>query len=126
MLQKWVGTSEGPRYAAQVAGNAGVNLNAKVSSLSDAQLQQLQMAKVQKESTGLYKLLQSQTAKPAQQQSSISSQQSFSQQSIPQFQNYLTTGKIGTSAEEVKAINAEFGSVAEFKRQAEAYNNSAN
>ena len=60
MLQKWVGTSEGPRYAAQVAGNAGVNLNAKVSSLSDTQLQQLQMAKVQKESPGLYKLLQSQ------------------------------------------------------------------
>lgn len=60
MLQKWVGTSEGPRYADQVAGNAGVSLNAKVSSLSDAQLQQLQMAKVQKESPGLYKLLQSQ------------------------------------------------------------------
>lgn len=42
------------------------------------------------------------------QQYGKSSQQSFSQQSIPQFQNYLTTGKIGTSAEEVKAINAEF------------------
>jgi len=65
MLQKWVGTSEGPRYAAQVAGNAGVNLNAKVSSLSDAQLQQLQMSKVQKESPGLYKLLQSQPKQPA-------------------------------------------------------------
>lgn len=57
MLQKWVGTSEWPNYAKQVAGNAGIDLNTKVSDLSDMELWELQMAKIQKESPWLYNLL---------------------------------------------------------------------
>jgi hypothetical protein len=70
MLQKWVWTAEGPRYAAQVAWNAGVDLNRKVSDLSEEELTQLQNAKIAKESPGLAKLLASPefqaSSKPAQ------------------------------------------------------------
>jgi hypothetical protein len=38
----------------------------------------------------------------------------------------LKTGKIGTNAEELKAISAEFGSIENFKKQAENYNNNPN
>jgi len=57
MLGKWVGTGEALNYAKQVAGNAGVPLNVKVNQLNDQQIQQLQMAKIQKESPWLAKLL---------------------------------------------------------------------
>ena len=60
MLAKWVWTGEWPRYAQQVAGMAGVDVNAKVNQLSDQQLQTLQMAKIQKESPWLAKILQQQ------------------------------------------------------------------
>lgn len=70
MLQKWVWTSEGPRYAAQVAWNAGIDLKRKVSDLSEEELSQLQNAKIAKESPGLAKLLASPefqaSSKPAQ------------------------------------------------------------
>ena len=58
MLSSWVWTSEWPNYAKQVAWMAGVDPNVKVSQLSPQQLQTLQMAKIQKESPGLAKLLQ--------------------------------------------------------------------
>jgi len=48
----------------------------------------------------------------------------FDKASVPQFVNYLQKWKIWTSATEVKLINDEFWSIAEFKRQAELYNNS--
>jgi ribosomal protein S13 len=57
MLQSWVWTSEWPNYAKQVAWTAWVNWNMKVSDLSQSQLESLQMAKIQKESPWLYKLL---------------------------------------------------------------------
>jgi hypothetical protein len=50
----------------------------------------------------------------------------FDKASVPQFVNYLQKGKIGTSATEVATIEEQFGSVEEFKRQAELYNNSPN
>lgn len=58
MLSSWVWTSEWPNYAKQVAWMAGVDPNVRVSQLSPQQLQTLQMAKIQKESPGLAKLLQ--------------------------------------------------------------------
>jgi ribosomal protein S13 len=57
MLAKWVGTSEWPNYAKQVAWNAWIDENAIVSSLSEDQLWKLQMAKINKESPGLGKIL---------------------------------------------------------------------
>lgn len=57
MLSSWVGTPEGQAYAKQVASNAGINLNATVDTLSPAQLDILQISKLQKESPGLYKEL---------------------------------------------------------------------
>jgi len=61
MLAKWVWTGEWPSYAKQVAGMAGVDINAIVNQLSDSQLQTLQMAKIQKESPWLAKILQQQS-----------------------------------------------------------------
>ena len=58
MLSKWVWTGEWANYAKQVAWNAGIDLNAKVNTLDDQQIAQLQMAKIAKESPGLAKLLQ--------------------------------------------------------------------
>lgn len=63
MLQKRVWTANWPAYAKSVAGNAGINLNTKVSDLSQAELEKLQLAKIQRESPWLYKLLQSWGAK---------------------------------------------------------------
>lgn len=60
MLAKRVWTGEWPRYAQQVAWMAGVDVNATVNQLSDEQLQTLQMAKIQKESPWLAKILQQQ------------------------------------------------------------------
>ena len=61
MLASWVWTKEWPNYAKQVAGMAGItDLNQKVSALSPDQLSKLQMAKIQKESPWLAKLLASQ------------------------------------------------------------------
>lgn len=58
MLQKWVGTWEWPNYAKQVAGMAGItDLNQKVGSLSQEQVETLQLAKIKKESPWLHKLL---------------------------------------------------------------------
>lgn len=68
MLAKRVWTGEWPRYAQQVAGMAGVDVNATVNQLSDQQLQTLQMAKIQKESPWLAKILQQQS-KPTNQYS---------------------------------------------------------
>lgn len=64
MLSSWVGTSEWPNYAKQVASMAGVSTNTKVSDLSPEQLSTLQMAKIQKESPWLYKLLTQSTWTP--------------------------------------------------------------
>lgn len=61
MLAKWVWTGEWPRYAQQVAWMAGVDVNSTVNQLSDQQLQTLQMAKIQKESPWLAKILQQQS-----------------------------------------------------------------
>ena len=58
MLSKWVWTGEWENYAKQVAWNAGIDLNAKVNSLNEQQVAQLQMAKIAKESPWLAKLLQ--------------------------------------------------------------------
>lgn len=57
MLQSWVGTSEWPSYAQQVAWNAGIDTGVKVSDLSELELAVLQSAKIQKESPWLYDLL---------------------------------------------------------------------
>ena len=57
MLWKWVWTGEALNYAKQVAWNAWVPLNIKVNQLNEQQIQQLQMAKIQKESPWLAKLL---------------------------------------------------------------------
>lgn len=57
MLGKWVWTWEALNYAKQVAWNAWINLKSKVSSLSDDQISQLQMAKIQKESPWLSSIL---------------------------------------------------------------------
>lgn len=57
MLGKWVWTWEALNYAKQVAWNAWVPLNIKVNQLNEQQIQQLQMAKIQKESPWLAKLL---------------------------------------------------------------------
>lgn len=57
MLASWVGTWEGANYAKQVAGMAWVDPNVKVSSLTPEQLSTLQMAKIKKESPGLYGIL---------------------------------------------------------------------
>ena len=54
MLSSWVGTKEGPAYAKQVAGMAGLDVSDKVSDLSPEQLDMLQIAKLKKESPGLY------------------------------------------------------------------------
>lgn len=65
MLSSWVGTSEWPNYAKQVAGMAGItDLNQKVSALSPEQVSKLQMAKIQKESPWLAKLLTQPTTTP--------------------------------------------------------------
>lgn len=57
MLASWVGTWEWANYAKQVAGMAWVDPNVKVSSLTSEQLSTLQMAKIKKESPGLYWIL---------------------------------------------------------------------
>lgn len=62
MLGKWVWTWEALNYAKQVAWNAWIDLKTKVSDLSDTEVSQLQMAKIQKESPWLFKILN----KPAQ------------------------------------------------------------
>lgn len=54
MLKKWVGTAEGPSYAREVAGNAGIDLYKKVNQLSEDELTKLQMAKIKKEAPGFY------------------------------------------------------------------------
>lgn len=56
--------------------------------------------------------------------SALQEVEEFNQASVPQFEEYLKTGKIGASATAEKSIIDEFGSTEEFKRQAEAYNNS--
>jgi len=48
----------------------------------------------------------------------------FDTATIPQYSNYLTTWKVGTNKDEMAQIAKQFGSVEEFKRQAEEYNNS--
>lgn len=83
MLAKWVWTGEWPRYAQQVAGMAGVNVNARVNQLSDQQLQTLQMAKIQKESPWLAKILQQQAA----------TEQPI-EWNFPQYANYIESGKL--------------------------------
>lgn len=118
MLGKWVWTWEALNYAKQVAWNAWVSLKAKVSSLSDDQISQLQMAKIQKESPWLFSILQWAWW------DTTWSKTTFSRQNEPQYRNYLTTWKIWTNAEEIKQIEKEFWSVENFKKQAEAYNNS--
>lgn len=50
----------------------------------------------------------------------------FDKASIPQFTNYLQTWKTWASATEIWVIEDQFGSIEEFKRQAENYNNSEN
>lgn len=57
MLGKWVWTWEALNYAKQVAWNAWIDLKTKVNSLNDNQISQLQMAKIQKESPGLFNIL---------------------------------------------------------------------
>lgn len=65
MLSSWVWTKEWPNYAKQVAGMAGItDLNQKVSALSPEQVSKLQMAKIQKESPWLSKLLTQPTTTP--------------------------------------------------------------
>lgn len=54
MLSSWVGTKEGASYAKQVAGMAGISTTDKVSDLTPEQLDTLQLAKIKKESPGLY------------------------------------------------------------------------
>lgn len=53
MLQSWKGVGNMAEYAQSIARNAGIDLNAKVSDLSEAQLNALQIAKLNRESPGL-------------------------------------------------------------------------
>ena len=85
MLAKWVWTGEWPRYAQQVAGMAGVDVNTTVNQLSDQQLQTLQMAKIQKESPWLAKILQQQTQQKNQEPK---------QSDFPQYTSYIENGKL--------------------------------
>ena len=85
MLAKWVWTGEWPRYAQQVASMAGVDVNAIVNQLSDQQLQTLQMAKIQKESPWLAKILQQQTQQKNQEPK---------QSDFPQYTSYIENGKL--------------------------------
>lgn len=57
MLQSWVWTEEWPSYARQVAWWAWIDENTKVSELSEWQLAQLQLSKIQKESPWLFRML---------------------------------------------------------------------
>lgn len=82
MLAKWVWTGEWPRYAQQVAWMAWVDINATVNQLSDQQLQTLQMAKIQKESPWLAKILQQ------------SAEQTPSEWNFPQYTSYIENGKL--------------------------------
>lgn len=58
LLSSWVGTGEGSAYATQVANMAGIDKNTTVNRLSQQQLDALQIAKLKKESPGLYNELQ--------------------------------------------------------------------
>jgi hypothetical protein len=58
LLSSWVGTGEGSAYANQVANMAGIDKNTTVNKLSQQQLDALQIAKIKKESPGLYNELQ--------------------------------------------------------------------
>lgn len=57
MLKSWVGVWDKVSYAKTIASEAGINLYVKVNELTQEQLQRLQMAKIKKESGGLYNLL---------------------------------------------------------------------
>ena len=71
MLSSWVGTWEWPNYAKQVAWMAGIDLNVVVNQLNKQQVDTLQMAKIQKESPGLAKILQEKSYKPETQSNPI-------------------------------------------------------
>lgn len=86
MLGKWVWTGEALNYAKQVAWNAWVPLNVKVNQLNEQQLSALQMAKIQKESPWLAKLLWQQWEWQA----------VFDPNKAPQYINYIESGKLPT------------------------------
>ena len=86
MLGKWVWTGEALNYAKQVAWNAWVPLNVKVNKLDEQQLSALQMAKIQKESPWLAKLLWRQAEWQA----------VFDPNKAPQYINYIESGKLPT------------------------------
>ena len=67
----------------QIAGMAGVNVNARVNQLSDQQLQTLQMAKIQKESPWLAKNL-----------TTTSNNWTAYWGNFPQYANYIESGKL--------------------------------
>lgn len=108
MLASWVGTSEWPNYAKQVSWMAGVDPNVRVSSLTPEQLSTLQMAKIQKESPGLAKLLQWQQW----------TQEPFDDTKKSQYQAYLETGKLPTW------MKAGLAKTSQFEQEATAWKES--
>lgn len=66
MLKKRVGTWEANNYANQISQGTWLNLNTKMSNLSDDQLQILQQVQIKKESPGLAGLLYNQSTQQAQ------------------------------------------------------------
>lgn len=58
MLRSWVGTANAPEYSMSLASTASIDPKSKVSELSKEQLDALQVAKLKRESPGLYGELQ--------------------------------------------------------------------
>ena len=115
MLASWVGTGEWANYAKQVSEMAGIDQNVKVSSLTPEQLSTLQMAKIKKESPGLYGILSQGTSTTGTQVSSeAQSWVNAWNNGTMDIETILT--KIGTSKEAmplknevIKAIDAQGG-----------------
>lgn len=109
MLASWVWTSEGPAYAKQVANSAWIDTNAKISDLSDAQISALQLAKINKESPGLYKELQSANIVS----NALWTAPSVDKAKIPQYINYVEKGVLPTGLKDWTPKAEEFKNAAQ-------------
>jgi len=119
-LKAWVWTAEWDSYATNLMNQAWIEKWAKFSEISEDQLQELMAAQLQKESPNFYNEIM------AREEAMAAQQVDFRQESVPQFINYLQSWKVWSNTAELEAIEQEFWSVENFKRQAEAYNNSEN
>lgn len=117
-LATWVWTTDtenNNRYATEIMNNAWIEKWAKFSELSDNQLWSLMNAQLQKESPNFYNEL-----------SNIETKEEdvvFTNEAIVDYEKYL---KWKLWAAERKIIATEYWGMDNFKKQAEAYNNSEN